>query len=123
MVSRLSLRKIKLAHVDSPQQIHSLNSYAAPLYADGRLYLCSHEGRTMVLATGDKFCQLAENDLDGQLMASPVVVGNDLLLRTESHLYRIGRVMSFYQSVLLTQQSFLGAEKNPSLTAGAEGDS
>jgi len=67
----------------------------------------------MVLATGDKFCQLAENDLDGQLMASPVVVGNDLLLRTESHLYRIGRVMSFYQSGSLDAAKLSWRRKKP----------
>ena len=63
---------------------------ASPLYADSRIYLCSHEGRTTVFAPGDKYQELATNDLDGQLMASPVVVDNDLLLRTDSHLYRIG---------------------------------
>ena len=63
---------------------------ASPLYADGRLYLCSQEGRTTVIVPGDEYEKLATNDLDGQLMASPVVVDNDLLLRTDSHLYRIG---------------------------------
>ncbi len=64
---------------------------ASPLYADGRIYLCSQEGRTTVFAPGDEYEKLATNDLDGQLMASPVVVDNDLLLRTDSHLYRIGK--------------------------------
>ncbi len=64
---------------------------ASPLYADRRIYLCSHEGRTTVFAAGDEYQELAQNDLDGQLMASPVVVDSDLLLRTDSHLYRIGR--------------------------------
>ncbi len=63
---------------------------ASPLYACRRLYLCSHEGRTTVIAAGDEFKELATNDLDGQIMASPVVADGDLLLRTESHLYRIG---------------------------------
>ena len=63
---------------------------ASLLYADRRIYLCSHEGRTTVLAAGDEYQEIATNDLDGQLMASPVVADGDLLLRTESHLYRIG---------------------------------
>ena len=37
-----------------------------------------------------KYEELAQNDLEGQLMASPAVVENDLLLRTGTHLYRIG---------------------------------
>ena len=63
---------------------------ASPLYVDGRIYFCSQEGRTTVIAPGDEYQEIAKNDLDGQLMASPVVVGSDLLLRTDSHLYRIG---------------------------------
>ncbi|MCA9230104.1 MAG: PQQ-binding-like beta-propeller repeat protein [Planctomycetales bacterium] len=63
---------------------------ASPLYADGRLYFCNHEGRTTVIAPGDQYQELARNDLEGQLMASPAVVEGDLLLRTATHLYRIG---------------------------------
>jgi hypothetical protein len=33
---------------------------------------------------------LAKNDLDGKLMASPAAIDGDLLLRTNTHLYRIG---------------------------------
>ncbi len=63
---------------------------ASPLLAERRIYLCSHDGRTTVIAAGDEYQQLAENQLDGRLMASPVVVDDDLLLRTDTHLYRIG---------------------------------
>ena len=63
---------------------------ASPLLAGGRLYFCSHEGRTTVLAAGPEFQLLAENDLDGMLMASPAVVDGDLILRTDSRLLRIG---------------------------------
>jgi len=63
---------------------------ASPLYADGKLYFCNHEGRTTIVAPGEKYEELAQNDLDGQLMASPAVVEGDLLLRTGTHLYRIG---------------------------------
>ena len=63
---------------------------ASPLAADGRIYYCSHEGRTTVIAPGDQYVELATNELDGQLMASPVVADGDLLLRTDKHLYRLG---------------------------------
>ena len=62
---------------------------ASPLYSGNRIYLCSHEGRTTVFAPGDDYQVLAENDLDGQIMASPVAIDDDLLLRTDTHLYRI----------------------------------
>jgi outer membrane protein assembly factor BamB len=62
---------------------------ASPLLANGRIYLCNQAGRTTVLADDD-FHVMAENDLDGQIMASLAVLGDgDLLLRTDTHLYRI----------------------------------
>ena len=55
----------------------------------GSSYFCSHEGRTTIVAATDEFKKLAENDLDGKLMASPAVADGDLILRTDTHLYRI----------------------------------
>ena len=62
---------------------------ASPLFAVGRIYASSSEGVTTVFAAGGKFEKLAENPLDGQLMASPVAVDGSLLLRTGTHLYRV----------------------------------
>ncbi|MBI1314269.1 PQQ-binding-like beta-propeller repeat protein [bacterium] len=65
------------------------NYSASPLYADGRIYFFSQEGRTLVIQPGKEFKQVAENTLDGGFMASPAVAGHALFLRTETHLYRI----------------------------------
>jgi outer membrane protein assembly factor BamB len=54
------------------------------------VYFCSHEGRTTVVAASDDLQVLAENQLDGKLMASPAVIDGDFVLRTDTHLYRIG---------------------------------
>ncbi len=62
---------------------------ASPLLGSGRVYFCNHEGRTTVVTAGDMFEVLAENDLDGRLMASPAVADGDFILRTDTHLYRI----------------------------------
>jgi hypothetical protein len=62
----------------------------SPLYVDGHIYICSHEGTTTAIALGDAYQELAINELDGQIMASPVVADGDLLLRTDTHVYRIG---------------------------------
>jgi hypothetical protein len=62
---------------------------ASPLFAGGRLYFFSQEGRTLVLEPGDKYRLLAENQLESGFMASPAVAGDALFLRTEKHLYRI----------------------------------
>jgi hypothetical protein len=50
----------------------------------------SQEGRTTVVEDGPKFKVLAKNDLDGMQMASPAAVEGDLLIRTDTHLYRAG---------------------------------
>ncbi len=62
---------------------------ASPLLADGKIYLLNEDAMTTVILPGDKFRQLAENHLDGRSLASPAVLGRSLLIRTDTHLYRI----------------------------------
>ncbi len=62
---------------------------ASLLYAEGRVYLSNGKGMTTVIEAGRAFRQLAANQLDGELLASPAVAGSSLLLRTKTHLYRI----------------------------------
>jgi outer membrane protein assembly factor BamB len=62
---------------------------ASPLYADGRLYFFSQEGKTTVIKPGRTFEVLATNTLDDGFMASPAVSGSALFLRTRTHLYRV----------------------------------
>jgi outer membrane protein assembly factor BamB len=65
------------------------NYSASPLFAGGRLYFFSEEGKTTVIAAEREFKKLAENQLDDGFMASPAVSGNALFLRTKTHLYRL----------------------------------
>ena len=62
---------------------------ASPLYADGRIHLFSEDGKTTVLRPGTRYVKLAENRLEGRLMASPAVAGKAIFLRSGTHLYRI----------------------------------
>ncbi len=62
---------------------------ASPIYADGRVYCFSHEGKATVLRPGRPCEILATSKLDAGFMASPAVAGNALFLRTKTHLYRI----------------------------------
>jgi outer membrane protein assembly factor BamB len=65
--------------------------WASPLYAGGRIYLFSNKGgRVPVIAAKPEFELLADNKLDGDFNASPAVIGDDLILRSFTHLYRIG---------------------------------
>ena len=65
--------------------------YASPVLAEGRLYYVTREGKTFVLAAKPEFQLLAVNDLsDGSVFnASPAVVQNCLLLRSDKYLYCI----------------------------------
>lgn len=63
---------------------------SSPLFADGKIYFSSHEGKTTVITPGSEYKEVAVNNLDGQLMASPAVYEESLLLRSGTHLYRIG---------------------------------
>jgi len=62
---------------------------ASPLYAAGRIYAFSEDGKTTVLEAGREFKVLAENFLEDGFMASPAVDGKALFLRTRTHVYRI----------------------------------
>jgi outer membrane protein assembly factor BamB len=65
------------------------NYSASPIYAEGRIYFCSEEGKTTVIEAGRQFKKLAENQLADGFMASPAVASRALFLRTKTHLYRI----------------------------------
>ena len=62
---------------------------ASPVWAEGRVYFFSEEGKATVIEAGRRFKVLAESELDDGFMASPAVGGNALFLRTRTHLYRI----------------------------------
>jgi outer membrane protein assembly factor BamB len=66
------------------------NHSASPVFAAGRIYFLSEEGIATVIAPGKTFQRLATNQLDGVAFASIAVVNRSILLRTASHLYRLG---------------------------------
>ncbi len=64
---------------------------ASPVLADGKLYVTNEDGVTTVLAAGPKLQQLDVNELDGSLtLSSMAVAGDQLFIRTGTHLYCIG---------------------------------
>ncbi len=66
------------------------NFSASPIYADGKVYFQNETGVGFVVKAGRKFELLAENDLKEKTLASYAVMGDTLLIRSESHLWRIG---------------------------------
>src|SRR5215213_7950508 len=63
----------------------------SPWAYNGKLFCLSEEGQTFVIATGEKFKLLHVNELDDMAQASPALVGERLLIRTEHRLYSIRR--------------------------------
>jgi outer membrane protein assembly factor BamB len=64
---------------------------ASPVYADGRIYALSEAGETVVFAPGREFKILARNALGEKTQASLAVSRGVFFVRTEKHLWAIGR--------------------------------
>lgn len=62
---------------------------ASPVATDGRIYFFGEAGTTTVVRPGKQFEQLAENHLDGRVLASPALVDQAIILRIATHLYKI----------------------------------
>jgi len=62
---------------------------ASPWAYNGKLFCLSEEGQTFVVTTGEQFQLLHVNNLDDFTLASPALVGERLIIRTEHKLYSI----------------------------------
>jgi len=67
------------------------NFAASPVVAAGYIYICSKTGETTVFAAGRSFQKTGRNMVEGSIMASPIFAGENLILRTGTHLYCIGK--------------------------------
>jgi len=62
---------------------------ASPVYAGGRIWFFSEDGKISAVKPGRAFELVAENRLDDGFLASPAIAGRAFFLRTRTHLYRI----------------------------------
>lgn len=67
------------------------NFTTSPWAYNGKLFCLSEEGQTFVVTTGEQFQLSHVNELDDFTQASPALVGERLLIRTEHRLYSIRR--------------------------------
>jgi outer membrane protein assembly factor BamB len=63
----------------------------SPWAYNGKLFCLSEEGQTFVINTGEEFQLSHVNALDDFALASPALVNDRLLIRTEHYLYSIRR--------------------------------
>jgi len=65
---------------------------ASPILVDSKIYAINENGVTSVIKAGNEFELLTTNELDGTYtLSSPAVSGNQIFIRTATHLYCIGK--------------------------------
>lgn len=64
---------------------------ASPVAADGKVYLVSEDGETIVMAAGRAPRLLARNRLNARQLASPAIAGGRLFIRSDAAVYAIGK--------------------------------
>ena len=62
---------------------------SSPWGYNGKIFCMNEEGRTFVIRAGDTYELLGSNDLGEMALATPALIGDRLILRTENHLYSI----------------------------------
>jgi outer membrane protein assembly factor BamB len=65
------------------------NFSASPVFADGKIYLQSEEGKGLVIKPGPKFEQLGENGFGERTLASYAIGDGAIFVRTAAALYRV----------------------------------
>lgn len=64
---------------------------ASPVFADGRIYILSEQGVTLVLRPGPRYDEIRRNRLEEECLASMAVSQGQFFIRTAESLYCIGR--------------------------------
>jgi len=62
---------------------------ASPIATGGHVYFFRQDGRSIVVKAARVFEKLAENVLEGTVVATPAMVESALYYRTDTHLYRL----------------------------------
>ncbi len=63
---------------------------ASPVFADGKIYFLSEQGRATVIEAGPEFKRIAQNDLKEKCVASIAISQGNIFIRTEKNLFCIG---------------------------------
>jgi outer membrane protein assembly factor BamB len=70
---------------------HVTSNYdASPVFINGNIWFFSVRGEVLVIKAGRKYEIVAQNQMDSGIWATPAVLRNSIILRTQKYLYRIG---------------------------------
>jgi outer membrane protein assembly factor BamB len=64
--------------------------HASPVYVDGVIWFFSTKGQVLAVKAGGKYEVIAKNQMDSGIWATPAILRNAVILRTERYIYRIG---------------------------------
>jgi outer membrane protein assembly factor BamB len=65
--------------------------YASPIMIDGKMYAASEQGDLFVIDASPTYNLLAKNSFGERILATPAVADGRLFLRTQNHLYCVGK--------------------------------
>ena len=65
--------------------------WSSPIAVRDNIYTVAQNGKVTVFKAARKFELVAENQLEGFFNATPSVAGNSLIVRSQTHIYRIAR--------------------------------
>ncbi len=73
------------------ERLGALGSYyPSPVAADGRIYICSNDGKFSVIAAGEKPEVLGRTELGERCMTTAAIAKNKLFVRSANHLWCFG---------------------------------
>jgi outer membrane protein assembly factor BamB len=64
--------------------------HASPVYVNGNVWFFSVKGDVIALRAGKKYEVVSQNKMDSGIWATPAILRNSAIVRTEQYLYRIG---------------------------------
>ena len=67
------------------------NHWVSPVYAGGKIYLFSRDGVFSVIEASSEFKILSKTESDTVFVSMPAIVGDTMLIRSDTHLYRIAK--------------------------------
>lgn len=89
MLTRFELKTGKQSYKTRLIEGGGGNFTSSPWAYNGKVFCLDEEGKTYVIAAGEEFKLLHVNDQDEMAQATPAIVGDRLLVRTQTKLYSI----------------------------------
>jgi outer membrane protein assembly factor BamB len=86
-----SCLNLKTGEPQWQERLFTANVKVSPVAGDGKIYFLSGQGNCAVVRASKKLEILATNELNESTLSSPCISDAHLFLRTEGHLYCVGK--------------------------------